>query len=80
MAALENASKEEAEILMKGISIDPFNEKWGALTVALWLSQEVNGDGRNLQEWINAGPDGIIVLAGKHLPEELKRKMPGIDR
>ena len=76
LSALEHASTEEAGELMKGLSLGPFEEKWGALPVALWLTQEAKGDDRVLQEWVDAGPWGIVDLAAKHLPAELAAQLP----
>ena len=64
----------EAE-LAKGLSRGPFNKKWGALTVALWLALESRGDDRNLRPWVEAGPHGVIELANRRLPDELKVKL-----
>ncbi|MEN8374563.1 MAG: hypothetical protein ABFS34_03875 [Gemmatimonadota bacterium] len=76
LAALEHASDEDAEALLEGLSMGPFTEKWGALTVALWLAQEARGEDILLKRWIDAGPSGILTLAGKYLPEELEARMP----
>jgi hypothetical protein len=76
ISALEHASKEEAEPLLKGLSMGPFDQKWGALTVALWLAQEARGDDHNLQKWVEAGPAGVLDLAQEYLPDDLKGKMP----
>lgn len=76
IVALDHATFEEARPLMKGLSMGRFDQKWGALTVALWLAQEVKGDESNLQEWVDAGPMGILLLANKYLPEELRRQLP----
>ncbi len=72
ISALRHAGDEEAANLMEGLSMGPFEQKWGALTVALWLAQEAQGDDANLQKWVEAGPEGILTLAQKYLPEELK--------
>lgn len=72
ISALRHAGDEEAKKLMEGLSMGPFEQKWGALTVALWLAQEAQGDDANLQKWVEAGPDGILTLSQKYLPEELK--------
>jgi hypothetical protein len=76
LSALEHANDEEAAPLLKGLSMGPFDQKWGALTVALWLAQEAKGDDHNLQKWVEAGPEGVLKLAQKYLPEDLKREMP----
>lgn len=72
ISALRHAGDEEAAKLMEGLSMGPFEQKWGALTVALWLAQEAQGDDANLQKWVEAGPEGILTLAQKYLPGELK--------
>jgi hypothetical protein len=76
LSALEHANDEEAEPLLEGLSMGPFDQKWGALTVALWLAQEAKGDDHNLRQWVEAGPSGVLILAQKYLPENLKREMP----
>lgn len=76
LALLEKASPEEAEPLMEGLSMAPFEEKWGALPVALWLSQEARDSDYALRQWVEAGPRGIIDLAAKYLPGDLAAKLP----
>ena len=76
IAALAKATDVEASQLMAGLSSGAFDQKWGALTVALWLAKEANGDDQNLRKWVDAGPTGILVLAQKYLPEDLKAEMP----
>ena len=76
MAALQRAPAEQAGLLMEGLSSGPFDQKWGALTVALWLAQEARGDDGNLRQWVEAGPAGVLILAHKYLPENLSEKMP----
>jgi len=76
IAELEHATLSESEALMEGISSGAFDQKWGALTVALWLSQEAKGDDRRLRKWIDAGPQGVLALARKYLPEDLRARIP----
>ncbi|MDZ7265748.1 MAG: hypothetical protein ONB48_00245 [candidate division KSB1 bacterium] len=80
LAALAQARPEESGALMKGLSSGPFDQKWGALPVALWLAQEARGDERNLRQWVEAGPPGVLQLAQKYLPASLKKKMPANSR
>ena len=75
ISLLKHADNEEAEKLMQGLSMGQFEKKWGALTVALWLSQEAKRNEVELQKWIDAGPHGILSLARKYLPEELRKKL-----
>ena len=79
LAALQRATAQVAVPLLKGLSMGPFDQKWGALTVALWLAQEAKGDEHNLQKWVEAGLSGVLILAQKYLPENLKRELPKID-
>ena len=72
LAALEQATTAEAAPLLEGLSSGAFEQKWGALTVALWLAQEAKGDEHNLRPWVEAGPAGVLRLAQKYLPEDLK--------
>jgi hypothetical protein len=74
LTKLKRADPAEEESLRQNLSRGPFNKKWGALTVALWLAQETGGDDRKLTKWIRRGPKGVIRLAGKYLPRELKSK------
>lgn len=76
ISALQHAGETEAETLLTGLSSGAFDQKWGALTVALWLAQEAKGDDRNLRKWVEAGPTGVLVLARKYLPENLKEQLP----
>lgn len=64
---------DEEALLRQNLSRGQFNKKWGALTVALWLARETRGDERNLRKWIRRGPRGVIRLARKYLPDELKK-------
>ena len=76
LVALQHASHEEVPVLMDGLSMGPFEQKWGALTVALWLVQEARDDDTRLQKWVDAGPNGVLTLAQKYLPDELKNRLP----
>lgn len=77
LTALENATEEESAALMNGLSMGPFDQKWGALTVALWLARFAKGDEYKLQRWVESGPEGILTLAEMNLPAELKQTLPG---
>jgi len=75
MSLLETASEEEAHALARGLSMGPFEEKWGALPVALWLTQEVKEDQGALRKWVDAGPWGVMELAAKYLPDDLAARL-----
>jgi hypothetical protein len=76
LSSLENADPDKAETLMEGLSMGPFEEKWGALPVALWLSQEAKDDDQALQRWVEAGPWGVVELAAIYLPDDLAKQLP----
>lgn len=76
MHALDRATEAEAGPLLQGLSDGRFDRKWGALPVALWLAQETHRNDRNLGTWVDAGPGGVLVLARRYLPEELRRQLP----
>jgi len=80
LIALEDATEAEAAVLLQGLSSGPFSKKWGALTSALWLAQEARGNDARLQPWIEAGPWGIIDLANKYLPVELRSELSAIEK
>lgn len=79
ISALEHATEADAASLMEGLSSGAFDQKWGALTVALWLAQEAKGDDHNLRKWVEAGPAGVLVLANKYLPDNLRERLPVMD-
>lgn len=78
LIALEHATEEESIELLEGLSSGSFTKKWGALTSALWLAREARGNDINLQPWIESGPWGILELANKYLPEELRKRLSEI--
>lgn len=78
LAALQHADHEQVAALLQGLSSGPFEQKWGALTVALWLARETAGDDTRLQPWVEAGPLGVLVLARKYLPTDLQDDLPKI--
>jgi len=76
LTALESATAEEAVELTRGLSMGPFDQKWGALPVGLWLVQEMASDPRALAYWVDQGPWGVLDLARKYLPAELAAGLP----
>ena len=78
ISALATASEAEETELTKNLSMGPFQQKWGALTVALWLLAEVQTDDDALARWVSAGPDGILELARLHLPADLAERLPAV--
>jgi hypothetical protein len=76
LGRLATASDEEAVELTRGLSMGPFEEKWGALPVALWLAVEVAADPDALAHWIERGPWGVLDLARRHLPSDLAATLP----
>jgi hypothetical protein len=71
LSALACAPAEQAERLLAGLSRGPFDQKWGALTMALWLEREAAGDPEALRRFVVAGPDGFWDLAARNLPAPL---------
>jgi hypothetical protein len=67
--------KAEEIKLRKGLSTGPFQKKWGAVTTALWLMKDTQCNNLKLKKWIKAGPDGVLLLAEKYLPNHLKEKL-----
>ena len=72
LAALACSSGEDARALVADLSRGPFDRKWGALTVALWLEQDDSMSHDALRNFVLAGPDGIWALAARHLPPPLR--------
>lgn len=65
----------DVEALTRGLSAGPFNQKWGALPIALWLHQEAQGNYGTLRTWADRGPQGIIDLMQIYLPEQLSDRL-----
>ena len=76
LSAIAVADADEADALMQGLSMGPFEEKWGALPVALWLAAETADDDEALSTWIERGPWGVMELAKRHVPEKLAAQLP----
>jgi len=76
LGRLAAAGDAEEEALTQGLSMGPFEEKWGALPVALWLAEEVAADPDALTAWIERGPWGVLALAQRHLPADLAADLP----
>jgi len=70
----KNLSEEDKIRLHKNLSRGSMKKKWGALTVAVWLAMEADGNDKNLIPWINMGPNALIPLAKKHLTGKEKIK------
>ena len=76
LCRLRTASESEEPELRRGLSSGSFAEKWGALPVALWLAQEAKGDGLPLRHFVQAGSDGVLLLARRHLIAGLAALLP----
>jgi hypothetical protein len=70
LAALACATPQQAAALTADLSRGPFDEKWGALPVALWLATEPDAQ-KALGDFVHAGPAGVWDLAGRRLPAPL---------
>ena len=71
MTALACADSVAAIPLLADLSSGPFDKKWGALPVALWLLAEADTDPSALHAFATAGPGGVWTLAERHLPSNL---------
>jgi hypothetical protein len=74
LAALACSSSDNAHALSRDLSSGPFDRKWGALPVAIWLDAEsFNPD--FLRHFIVAGEEGVWDLASRHLTPALKPQL-----
>jgi len=71
LAAITCADDDAIAGLTADLSKGRFDRKWGALTVALWLDQEMSLDRSAYRRLVEDGPDGVIDLAHRHLPNNL---------
>jgi hypothetical protein len=71
LAALACATPEQATALTSDLSRGPFERKWGALPVALWLATEPGDPKQTLTRFVQAGPAGVWDLAERRLPAPL---------
>jgi hypothetical protein len=71
LAALACARLDRAATLTSDLSRGPFDRKWGALPVALWLATEPGDPGETLSAFVRAGPRGVWDLASRRLPPAL---------
>jgi len=76
MAALPCADSTSAVSLLADLSSGPFEQKWGALPVALWLLADADTNPRALHAFAEAGPGGVLALAERHLPRSLADSLP----
>lgn len=72
LGALACAPSSRTKELTAGLSMGPFAKKWGALPVALWLSDEMRRSPEALRQFVLAGPDGVWHLAGEHLSNDAR--------
>ncbi len=69
---LKNPSESDKIKYHKNLSRGSMKQKWGALPIGVWLAMESKGDDSKLNEWVNKGPDAVILLAQKYLTGESK--------
>jgi hypothetical protein len=75
LAAIARADSSRARALVSDLSWGRFDEKWGAITPALWLDLEMSESPRALRDFVLAGPDGVWDLAARHLPHALQQTL-----
>lgn len=71
MTALACADSTRAAVLLADLSSGPFEQKWGALPVALWLQQDQQSDTEALKRFVAGGPPVVWQLAHRHLAPAL---------
>jgi hypothetical protein len=71
LAALACARPDRSATLTSDLSRGPFDRKWGALPVALWLATEPGEAQQALRAFVQAGPGGVWDLAARRLPRPL---------
>lgn len=64
--------------IVANLSNGPVAKKWGAFTVAIWLSLEANGDDKKLVYWTEKGINSIIPLARKYLTGDSKTRFESV--
>jgi hypothetical protein len=67
LAALSCATDAGEASLTADLSMGPFDRKWGALPVALWLAEESAGSPTALRDFVAAGPAGVWAVLERHL-------------
>ncbi len=77
LAAIACASPEQARKLSKDLSSGPFDRKWGALPVALWLQSE-NSNPEFMRDFVLGGTESVWKLAARHLSPTQKTQLDEI--
>jgi hypothetical protein len=72
LAALACASLGAARPLAKDLSSGRFDQKWGAVTAALWLESAPEGAAAAMRAYVLAGPAGFWDLADRNLAPGLR--------
>jgi hypothetical protein len=72
LAALACAAPDRVPSIRQGLSSGRFDQKWGALPIALWLEDERPASLTELRDLVQAGPAGVWALATRHLKEPLR--------
>jgi hypothetical protein len=75
LSALACAQPDQVRSLRKGLSSGSFDQKWGALPIALWLEDERPASLEALRRFVLAGPAGVWEFADRHLPAPLRRAL-----
>lgn len=55
------------------------HENAGAIAVSIWLVQETQKDSKKISDLIQKGPEAVIYLAKKYLPQDLKPRLKKIE-
>jgi len=76
LQALRSATDAQAATLLRDLSNGPFERKWGALPVALWLAEDAAQDPQAVRRFVQGGPDGVWRFLRAHLPAEATAGLP----
>lgn len=71
LAALACAPADAVPGLIADLSQGRFDQKWGALTAALWIDREMSADPEAARKLVLAGPEGMWEMAQRNLPPPL---------
>jgi hypothetical protein len=76
LQALRTATDAQAAVLVQDLSNGPFERKWGALPVALWLAEDAAKDPRALRRFVQVGPEGVWRFLRSRLPPDVLEGLP----
>lgn len=75
LVALRSANEHQYRDLTAGMNTGTFEDKWGAVPVALWLSRDTGRNPIKLRSWVDKGPAGIWELVQANLSSPLRTQL-----